>query len=399
MIKNNDKQKGVVKISFYLQLLAEDYNYLLLVAGGIVIIISLLLLLKKKKTTESNDIDKDYKNLIHLIETDFKQALNKLDQIEDIEFKEELILKGKKDLKKNSYRQIKSYFVNHAFLKELLEETFAQDVERRKKAAFVLLEIGTTQAIDYLIPLLYDEESEIRNLVIQNLSKLDNPKVITTLINYLDSCDDLATLNVLKESFLELGSVSVSQLLTLLKSRDKSYLNWVVEILGDIGDKQAIDPLINLLYQHPDPQIRVMAAKSLAKFEDEKVFKALLHKIEDDNCNVRAQIAKLLGEFDQKEVIPYLCKMLTDDSGIVRNNACQSLLKSGDEGIKYLILAIETNDLKPDVINKVRGLDSLKLLKVAKEIYQTSNNDETNKLKLIKQKQEQEDEEQEELTG
>ncbi|WP_408956291.1 HEAT repeat domain-containing protein [Natroniella sp. ANB-PHB2] len=365
----------------------------MLVTGGVVIIIGLLILFKKKKLKDNN-IDDDYKAVTRLIKTDFKKALNRLDKIEDIEFKKDLILNGKKDLDKNSYRQIKSYLVNDNFLKKLLAETFNQNVEQRKKTAFVLLEIRTTQAIDYLIPLLYDKDEQVRNLVIKNLSKLDSPKVITTLINYLDHCDDLATLNVLQESFLELGSAGVSQLLALLNSRDKAYLNWIIEILGEIGDKQAVDPLINLLYQHPISQVRVMAAKSLAKFEGKKVFKALLHKIEDDDCNVRAQIAKLLGKFKNKEIIPYLCKMLTDSSGIVRNNACQSLLRLGDEGVKHLILSIESNDLKPDVINKIRALDSLKLLEIAKEIYQTCSNNENNRLKLIK-----EDQEQEELTG
>ncbi|MCK8827181.1 HEAT repeat domain-containing protein [Natroniella acetigena] len=372
----------------------EDYTYLLLVTSGIVIIIGLLLILKKRRIKDDN-IDDEYKAVTRLIETDFKKALNRLDKIEDIEFKKDLILKGKKDLEKNSYRQIKNYLVTDDFLKQLLAETFNQNVEQRKKTAFVLLEIGTTQAIDYLIALLYDKDDQVRNLVIKNLSKLDSPKVITTLINYLDSCDDLATLNVLQESFLELGSAGVSQLLALLKSRDKAYLNWIIEILGEIGNEQVVDPLINLLYQHPTPQVRVMTAKSLAKFEGEKVFKALLHKIEDDDCNVRAQVAKLLGKFKGKEIIPYLCKMLTDSSGIVRNNACQSLLELGDKGIKYLIIAIESKDLKPDVMNKIRKLDSLKLLRVAKEIYRTDNSDqESNTLKLIKQ-----DENQEELTG
>ncbi|OCL26204.1 hypothetical protein U472_09330 [Orenia metallireducens] len=351
----------------YLKLVTENYNYILYSTFGLFIILLISLILKNRP--------KKYNYFIKLIKKNLKKALDKLDQLDDIDIKEELILYGEKDLNEADYLTIKDYLIDDYLLKRLLNKITNSDSHDRAKAGRTLIKIGTPQAIDYVTCLLYDEDKEIRNLIIEELSKLQNPRIITTLINYLDNCEDLVILNSLKKAFLKIGKKSSYELLKLLNSDNSTHVSWSIKLLTEIGDDRAIEPLIELLYNHPKFEVRIIAARGLAQLDLEGNFKFLKDKLGDENSEVRAEIVTLLGQYNQDEVASLLYNLLFDNSKLVRNNTCQSLLKLGDIGIRQLILAVEKDDIQEDVLQFLNNIDALDLIKSTKNVYEVKQLD------------------------
>ena len=304
-----------------------------------------------------------------MLKKDFKNGLDAVDELSDMEVKKELILEGKKDLEQDTYEHIREILIDNSFLKKLFQEVFVAESEAKKRAALTLVEINTPQSIDYAISLIYDQDQELKESLIKALSNLENPKITPTFINYLEVCNDSLTIENLKQAILNRGSEAVNQLLEILENASGVDLNLVVELLGEIDDDRVIDPLINILYNHQESEVRVAAAKSLYQHQTDKVFKALICKTDDKDCNVRAQVAKLLGGFKNYNVIPALYKMLEDDSGIVRNNAAESLFKLGEKGIKYLILAEGKGIASNEIKRILKSLDTSELIKIIRETY------------------------------
>ncbi|WP_459839913.1 HEAT repeat domain-containing protein [Halanaerocella petrolearia] len=339
------------------------------------------------------ETDIDYEDVVQKLRVDLKRGLAEIDNLSNILIKERLILEGHKDLDKSTYQQVKQVLINNQFLQQVLQEGIIATKEDKERAVLTLFEIGTPQAVDYVIPFLYVDDKEVKKLVIKNLAQINNSKAAITLVDYLDYCNEVSVQQTLKKSFCNLGEECVPKLLELLNS-DNQHLSWIIKLLGEIGAEEAINPLLEILADSSQSEIRVSAAKSLAQFIDQpEVFNELLQALNDDDCHVRAQIVKLLGQVEKPQVLTYLYHMLRDSSGIVRNNAARALLQSGEPGIKYLILAAEEEEI-PEIISCLEQVDTLELIKFVKEAYQAGKLDEdSNLLRVV------EESDQEELIG
>jgi len=356
-----------VKINYFATLsglITNNYTLVLAGSSGVIITAILLLLLKKKSTGLT------YSQVVRTLNRDFKIGLSQVEKITDLEVKQELILKGSQDLQQEIYFQVLDILVDGQSLRQLLQQVTEADIETKKRTARTLLKIGTPQAVDYAVPLLYDDQAEVKILVINKLAELQNNKAVSILVNYLEYCNDVLIQENLIGAFKTLGSKSVPHLLKLVKQGSK-HRNWIIELLGDIGGEEVIDSLLAILAESPAEKERISIVKSLTHFPDHpEVFSALVDQVEDNSCNVRAQVAKLLRKFDQEEVYSYLDKLLRDSSGLVRQKAAESLLESGRKGIKYLVSAIEEGVTSEEVVSCLERVNTVKLISIVKEEHQ-----------------------------
>ncbi|PRX33553.1 HEAT repeat protein [Orenia metallireducens] len=307
-----------------------------------------------------------------------------MDKLDNLDIKQDLINYGKKDLYISDYLTVKDYLVDDKLLKKLLMELSSKnDIKNRKKAGLTLLNIGTSQAINYVTCLLYDEDKEVKITIIKGLSEIKDNIVITILINYLEECDDMVILEELRLAFLRIGDRGVSELLRLLDSDNDIHVKWAVKLLTKLSDERVIKPFMDLLYNHKKAKIRVVAAIGLSKFKSVEVFEVLVDKLNDTSYEVRAEIVSLLGNLGNTEAIFYLDKMLRDENVVVRNNTCQALLKLGKEGIKQLILATEKDDYPNDISDFLNTINAADLIKSAKELYGHQDLDDRSELNLI----------------
>ncbi len=347
-----------------INLVIDNYNIYIFIS----IILILLFIFLKRKTS-----NKDYSYFINLIKKDFKLALAQLEKLDEITIKEDLLLYGHENLQQEDYITIKNFLIDDDLLKSLLVEISTGENSQKRKAGLTLIKIGTPQAIDYVNCLLYDQNQEVTDLIIKNLAKIEDPKIINTLVNYLNTCDNLETLESLKEAFLKIGERNISVLLNLLNSNTNEHKLWGIKLLSVFNDKQVIEPFIKLLYKNNNPSIKIAAAQGLSQFRYAKILRVFLDKLNDEDYKFRAELLNLIASYKNSEVAPYIAKMLEDDNLVVRENACKALINLGDDGIKEIMLAIENKEMPKDVKESLNNINATTLIKLAKEIYASSN--------------------------
>jgi len=66
--------------------------------------------------------------------------------------------------------------------------------------------------------------------------------------------------------------------------------------LGQLGDFQAVLPLISALQNDNDPYVRSLAAKSLGDIGDSKAFEALLYCLENDTLEVSLEASNAISK-------------------------------------------------------------------------------------------------------
>jgi HEAT repeat protein len=118
-----------------------------------------------------------------------------------------------------------------------------------------------------------------------------------------------------------------------------------VEALGEIGDKQAVEPLIGMLQQSSSPESssesnrRQAAAKVLAQFKDERAFEPLVAATIDGNTNVSSAAKASLKELvaSKPELVDrLLAKLGKDDKA-----AIEALGAIGQPALDPLIAALK----------------------------------------------------------
>ena len=141
-----------------------------------------------------------------------------------------------------------------------------------------------------------------------------------------------------------MGQPAVGDLLPLLHRPSRNLRCAVAKILGDIGDRRGIEPLVALL-KDGDAQIRSAAAEALGKSGDRRAVDPLIAALRDDDTWVRRQAAEALGMILDRRAVRPLISTLEDENRSVRRQAAVSLGWIGHRcSVRALIGALDDPD-------------------------------------------------------
>lgn len=223
------------------------------------------------------------------------------------------------------------------------------------------------------------------NLVKETLiyiNKNKNPKIIDALIDFLMK-EDFTELNLSEIINLKSTCISVISnfhdracipaLLYCLNNKNANYKMrfLAAEALGKIGDKTAVDSLINVVSDEDEKSVyvRESAAVALGMIGDMRAVDPFLHILEgkksflDKFTFLKERVIEALSKInvsDSKKVISAFKNALDDESPQVRINAIEGLMNSEcDEA--YDIIKTKIYDEDEEVIqNAVIALYNLK---------------------------------------
>ena len=110
----------------------------------------------------------------------------------------------------------------------------------------------------------------------------------------------------------------VESLIEALNSCDSSKRLWAAMSLAEVGDNRAVTPLIRILEEDENEDLRQFAAFSLGKIEDERAIIPLIRALNDVDKDVGTSSAKALLGFSNKKKIKegvksILCDIQSDN--------------------------------------------------------------------------------------
>jgi HEAT repeat protein len=156
-----------------------------------------------------------------------------------------------------------------------------EDFRIRSNACTALGLIGDTSAVDYLIPALNDTANLVRKSAAFALGEARSHKSMPYLISAL-SDEFYGTRFTASNSLVKFGAVATKSLIPLLNAQDLNLRCLVIETLGKIKDKKALEPLLVNLTS-PDWAVRGFTVEALGNIGNGKTTKAIkdLEKTEE----------------------------------------------------------------------------------------------------------------------
>lgn len=186
-----------------------------------------------------------------------------------------------------------------------MEEAFTtENQEQLFEAAAAIIEIGAP-AIPSLVNVIQDKEKDwqLRSMAIELLSNVGDETAVEPLID-------------------------------VLKTEERTELRSAAAIaLGVIGSTTVADSLTETLQTESSVEVRQSAALSLGNIKDEKAINAALIALDDPDSMVRTDALRSLADLNAKSAIPQIVNELNDQDNYVRFTAAIVLGKIGDESV------------------------------------------------------------------
>ncbi|MHA1821579.1 MAG: HEAT repeat domain-containing protein [Promethearchaeota archaeon] len=228
-------------------------------------------------------------------------------------------------------------------VRALIKDLRSNDLEKKKKAIFLIGEKKIIEAEDDLIKLLKDSKDRVvRNSAARALGKIKSKKSVDQLIESLKDEDYYVRLN----SAWALGKIgeqkSVAPLVQLIKNggaKVYSFTGSQVEVKQDNVDEELLKDE-GMKYH----DVQINAIKALGEIGDERAVGALIAEANDEDGHIRAAIALALGKIKSKKAVPKLIELLNDTMWYVRRDAAIALGKIGDlRSVDVLVDKLDDN--------------------------------------------------------
>lgn len=125
---------------------------------------------------------------------------------------------------------------------------------------------------------------DVSEAALAALSVLDRQAYLEAIRNLLsERGDDLQLWRMASYSVAKIHREAAPELLIPFLGDENPHKRWhIVGLLGDSGSRQAVEPLMQVVENDPDPDIRHLAAFSLGKLGDKRALDVLQWVMEND---------------------------------------------------------------------------------------------------------------------
>lgn len=179
------------------------------------------------------------------------------------------------------------------------------------------------------------------------------------MVDALDHPDAIHQREIMDELLAE-GPSIIDALVANLHTAEPRARSCVVRILGEMGDPEALLPLMRFVFDRrgsiADGDARGLAMKALVEIAQEdtlapKMFQFLLDVYQDDDPFVRGYAMTLLGRFGDRRALPIVQEALVDEADFVSERA-----RAAVKSLETKIAVAPQEDIADDeLLQSIRG--------------------------------------------
>jgi HEAT repeat protein len=133
-----------------------------------------------------------------------------------------------------------------------------------------------------------------------------------------------------RDALHSIGPKAVDPLLTTLKTKDVHLGEMAAKMLGEMGGKTAVEPLIAVVKDEKNPEaLREAAATALGQLQDKRAVEPLIAMLKDKSPGCRHRAVAALHELRDPRAIEPLTALLNDSDKVVRESVTFALTAMG----------------------------------------------------------------------
>jgi HEAT repeat protein len=226
-----------------------------------------------------------------------------------------------------------------------------QDRSVREAAIEALRAIGAP-AVDAVGACLAEPDLSVQESASAILSTIADKRVLAPLITALGSSDWIVRMHAAKALSRIRNADAVEPLIPLLQDKVKAVREEAAAALAAIGDA-AMPSLLNALH-HEDWLVRLHAVEALGKTGSRQAVEPLLSVLFNDrDCAVREDTVRALGEIGDPRAVEYLFRVMQEPG--LRTPTVEALGRIGDPCAVPGLIDVITGTRPPDAERTMAG--------------------------------------------
>lgn len=219
-----------------------------------------------------------------------------------------------------------------------LLETIDKDFSLTGVTVSALEQIDDSAILPCLLDTLGDENANLRWIAASVLGNLKNPLAVPRLLEVVRYDADTGVKRISIEALGQIGDRrALLPLLDLLKQLDNVILQTVIWSLGRLRESAITPNLLNFL-KHPNWNVAEITAWALGEFKSREALPFLHDALKHTNMNVRLATVVALGKIRAPESIKFIKEIAQHDSEtLVRQAATIALGNTKDKQVLPII--------------------------------------------------------------
>ena len=232
-----------------------------------------------------------------------------------------------------------------------------RDPQEAYSAVRDLGRLGTPQAAALLVQSLSGNEGVARAAA-RELGLLRDAQAVAPLISLLGKPN---VNTAAAEALTKLGSVAIEGVIAALASEDPMVRRMAAEILGNIGDKRAVDPLVNSVQTDHEYAVRTAAVAALGHLRDARAVWVLVEtlKLRDEASPERRPALESLRQAAQLAL-----RRIGDPLAVKK--------AEGQDPVGKLEAALSESEIHPRLVGDLSPLTEADLVRVLQELVAAS---------------------------
>ncbi|GAB4274821.1 MAG: hypothetical protein Kow0029_15430 [Candidatus Rifleibacteriota bacterium] len=227
----------------------------------------------------------------------------------------------------------------------------------KHKIVSILVEMLSEKALPLLQRLLSANDHEFKLMAVENLARLKSDEATNELLKCLSENDRILS-DYAADCLAHKPNLNIDLLLNRLNTEDENLRFQIIKIIGYIGGL-ALNPVIKIL-EHGSKQERLFLLGVLQKIApDPKLIDILIKLLGDESWPVRNASANCLVNFGEASV-PAIVKALNSHSDDIRFWSRKALLMIGPKAVITLKDILEEGsdpDLMPHIVSALLSMN------------------------------------------
>jgi HEAT repeat protein len=215
------------------------------------------------------------------------------------------------------------------------------------------------KALYVLIALLTDADSRLRIRATQALGAMGDKRAVDPLINSLDDTDDVFEAELFDTKFAALAALGASEAIQPLFIHSVSRNHWIMDRRVHTFDRNYMLHVLSDALTHPDDRVRYSVIQALGEIDDPGSVRLLINALNEDSYRLRSQSLYRLVKLRAVDAAPALMRQTSDPNVSIRQLTALALGILGDQQAIPVLLPLLNDEDEQVRLNAACGLGRL----------------------------------------
>ena len=228
----------------------------------------------------------------------------------------------------------------------LLEQARSSDPDTRQRAAAAVAQTSEAHDLPLMFELLGDKDWRVRKTIVDGFVRDSGPAVVSGLLDSLADAENAGKRNSATEALMRIGENAIAPIIARLQiERDIDVRLSLVNLLGDLRNRDGFELLLNLLQGETDVNVASSIVSSIGKYRDPGSLPRLIALLRPDtDLWLKFHVIEALGEIGDRAALPAILPLYAEKS--LRKPVLESVGKIADVGTVSFLLRIIADEEK-----------------------------------------------------